>query len=115
MITIDHRGHDLALIPESKMLELSTPELLRALFGAHLPTDVRAAMGRDKRQAFLRTRPLHFQAVKLALQAQDTPFTVAFEERPPLPFSTTLQVAPRPYQEEALTRWVGAGNAGVVI
>ena len=97
------------------MLQLSTPELLRALFGTHLPQDVYAAMGRDKRQAFLRTRPLHFQAVKRALQAQRTPFTVAFDERPLLPFKTTLQVEPRPYQEEALTRWVSAGSAGVVI
>ena len=64
---------------------------------------------------FLRTQPLHFHEIKQALQAQKTPFTVAFEERPTLPFTTTLQVEPRPYQAEALTRWLEAANAGVVI
>ena len=115
MITIDHRGHDLVILPDAELLQLATPALLRTLFGAHLPTDVRSAMGRDKRHAFLRTRPLHFQAVKRALLAQHTPFTVAFEERPKLPFETTLQVEPRPYQAEALTRWQGADSAGVII
>lgn len=115
MITIDHRGHDLVLLPGEEMLRLSTPELLQTLFGTHLPADIRSAIGRDKRQAFLRTQPRHFQALKHALQAQQIAFTVAFEERPALPFATTLQVEPRPYQEEALTRWVDAGSAGVVI
>jgi superfamily II DNA or RNA helicase len=115
MTTIDHRGHDLVILPNEEMLQLSTSELVQALFGTHLPTDIRSAMGRDKRHAFLRTQPLHFQGIKQALRAQQTPFTVAFEERPILPFATTLQVEPRPYQEEALTRWLGAGSAGVVI
>ena|SRR5258707_10425992 len=115
MTTIDHRGHDLVILPNEEMLHLSTSELVQALFGPHLPTDIRSAMGRDKRYAFLRTQPLHFQALKQALRAQQTPFTVAFEERPMLPFATTLQLEPRPYQEEALTRWLGAGSAGVVI
>jgi superfamily II DNA or RNA helicase len=115
MVTIDHRGHDLVLIPDEKTLQLPTSELLQTLFGAYLPTDIRSAIGRDKRYAFLRTQPLHFQAIKQALQAQHTAFTVAFEERPTLPFATTLQVEPRPYQDEALTRWSDAGSAGVVI
>ena len=115
MTIIDHRGHDLVILPNEEMLQLSTSELVQALFGTHLPTDIRSAMGRDKRHAFLRTQPLHFQALKQALRAQQTPFTVAFEERPMLPFATTLQLEPRPYQEEALTRWLGAGSAGVVI
>lgn len=115
MTTIDHRGHDLVIIPDEKMLHLPTPELLRTLFGTHIPTDIRSAMERDTRYAFLRTQPLHFQVIKQALQAQQTACTVAFEERPMLPSATTLQVEPRPYQEEALTRWLGAGSAGVVI
>src|SRR5690242_1112826 len=115
MLTIDHRGQDLAIIPDPEMLQLPVSELLQALFGTHLPVDIRSAIGRDKRHAFLRTQPLHFQAIKQALQAQQTPFTVAFEERPLLPFVTTLQVEPRPYQEEALTSWLEAGSAGVVI
>src|SRR6266516_1995564 len=64
MTTIDHRGRDLVIIPNEEMLRLPTPQLLQALFGAHLPADIRAAMGRDKRHAFLRTQPLHFQAVR---------------------------------------------------
>lgn len=115
MTTIDHRGHDLVIIPDETILHLPTPELVQTLFGTHLPTDIRASMGRDKRYAFLRTQPLHFQAIKQALQAQQITFDVAFEERPTLPFATTLQVEPRSYQQEALARWLDAGGAGVVI
>src|SRR5216684_883950 len=115
MTTIDHRGRDLVIIPNEEMLLLPTPELLQALFGARLPADIRAAMGRDKRHAFLRTQPLHCQTLKRALQAQHTPFSVAFEERPALPFTTALQIEPRPYQNEALTCWLAEGSAGVVI
>src|ERR1051326_4548241 len=102
MTTIDHRGRDLAIIPNDTLLRLPTPELLQTLFGSHLPADVRAALGRDKRHAFLRTLPIHFQAIKQALRAQGTPFDVAFDEHPSLPFATDLQVEPRPYQQEAL-------------
>src|SRR5258708_6615390 len=115
MTTIDHRGRDLIIMPSEEMLHLPTLQLLQSLFGTHLPADIRAAMGRDKRHAFLRTQPLHFQAVKQALQAQRTPFSVAFEERPTLPFATALQVEPRPYQNEALARWLAEGSAGVVV
>ena len=115
MTTIDHRGRDLIIIPDEEMLHLSTPELLQALFGTHLPADVRIAMGRDKRHAFLRTQPIHFQAVKHTLRAQRTPFSVAFEERPTLPFATVLQIEPRPYQNEALARWLAEGSAGVIV
>ncbi|HKV60217.1 MAG TPA: DEAD/DEAH box helicase family protein [Ktedonobacteraceae bacterium] len=115
MTTIDHRGRDLIIIPNEEMQRLSTPELLQTLFGTYLPAEVRAAMGRDKRHAFLRTQPIHFQAVKQALQAQRTPYNVAFEERPALPFATALQVEPRPYQNEALANWVAEGSAGVII
>jgi superfamily II DNA or RNA helicase len=72
-------------------------------------------MGRDKRHSFLRTYPIYFSAVKRALRQQKTPFTVAFEERPALPFPTSLGMEPRPYQEEALTRWLAEGSAGVVV
>ena len=115
MTTIDHRGRDLVIIPDEEKLRLPTPELLQTLFGAHLPADTRASMGRDKRHAFLRTQPIHFQAVKQALQAQHSPFRVVFDERPVLPFATALQVEPRPYQNEALTRWLAEGSAGVVV
>src|SRR3984893_9809522 len=115
MTTIDHRGRDLAIIPDDAILPLPTPELLHALFGSHLPADIRAPIGGDKRHAFLRTQPIHFQAIKQALHARGTPFSVAFEERPALPFATNLQVEPRPYQHEALSNWLAEGTAGVVI
>ena len=115
MATIDYRGHDLVIIPEEKMLRLPTPELMQILFGKHLPAEIRSAMGRDKRHAFLRTQPFHFSAIKQAFKEQQTSFTVAFEERPTLPFETTLNVEPRPYQNEALACWSAANSAGVVI
>jgi superfamily II DNA or RNA helicase len=115
MTTIDHRGRDLAIIPDDTLLHLPTPELLQSLFGSHLPAGIRASIGRDKRNAFLRTQPIHFQAIKQALQAQGIPFSIAFEERPSLPFATNLQVEPRPYQNEALSNWLAEGSAGVVV
>ena len=115
MTTIDHQGHDLVIVPDEKILHLSTPELLRVLFGSHLPTDIYNTMGRDKRTAFLRTQPIHFQAIKQALQTQRTPFSLAFDERPSLPFMTALQIELRPYQAEALTRWLAKGSAGVIV
>lgn len=115
MTTIDHRGRDLIIIPDEEMLHLPTPELLQALFGAHLPADIRAAMGRDKRHHFLRTQPVNFNAVKKALLQQQTAFNVAFNERPTLPFVTSPGMQPRPYQEEALGKWLAQNSAGVVI
>src|SRR5713226_1251217 len=115
MTILDLRGRDLIIIPVAEWLQRPTAELLEHLFGAHLPAKVRAEMGRDKRQHFLRTRPLHFSAVKHALQQQRTPFTVAFDERPALPFATSPGMQPRPYQAEALSRWLAQGGAGVVV
>jgi superfamily II DNA or RNA helicase len=115
MTTIDLRGHDLVITPPGELLHLPTPELLTALFGSHLPASVHNHIGRDKRSHFLRTYPIFFSAVKRALQQQQMPFTIAFNERPALPFSTSLQVEPRPYQEEALTNWLAEGSSGVVV
>ncbi len=110
MTAIDYRGRDLVIIPNEEMLRLPTPELLQALFGTHLPADIHAAMGRDKRHAFLRTQPIHFQAVKQAFEAQHTPFSVAFEETPALPFATALQVEPRPYQNSRFFSDMGCSH-----
>lgn len=85
------------------------------LFGSYLPAIVLANMVQDKRGHFLRTKPIHFSAVKQALYQQQTPFTVNFEERPVLPLTTTLAMEPRPYQQEALNGWLAEGNAGVVV
>jgi superfamily II DNA or RNA helicase len=113
--TIDLRSRDLIITPPENQLSLPTSELLRLLFGTHLPTEVRNSMGRDKRHHFLRTQPIHFTAIKRALRQQQTPFTVAFEERPSLPFSIALAMEPRSYQENALTAWLAQGSAGVVV
>ncbi len=113
--TIDLRGRDLIITPSAELLKLSTDELLDKLFGTNLPKVVRARMGRDKRYHFLRTQPIHFSMVKQALRQQHTAFTVAFDERPALPFSTALSMEPRPYQESALTAWLAEGSAGVVV
>ena len=115
MTTIDLRGRDLTITPPAELLELPTPALLDSLFGPYLPKDLRAKMGRDKRFHFLRTQPIHFSTVKQALRQQQTPFTVVFEERPTLPFSTALAIEPRPYQVDALTAWLAQGSAGVVV
>ena len=115
MTTLDLRGRDLIIIPPKEWLHLPTEELQELLFGKHLSTATRISMGRDKRQHFLRTQPMNFSTVKIALRKQHTPFTVTFDERPALPFETSLQVEPRPYQEEALTRWLAEGSAGVVV
>ncbi|TMD80568.1 MAG: DEAD/DEAH box helicase, partial [Chloroflexi bacterium] len=109
------RGRDLTITPPAELLELPTPALLYSLFGPYLPKALRAKMGRDKRFHFLRTQPIHFSTVKQALRQQQTPFTVVFEERPTLPFSTALAIEPRPYQEDALTAWLAQGSAGVVV
>ncbi len=115
MTSLDLRGRDLVIIPPGELLHLPTPELLKTLFGTSLPAPLLATMRRDKRYHFLRTQPIHFAGIKSALRKRQTPFTVAFEERPALPFETALKLEPRPYQDEALTRWLAAGSAGVVV
>ncbi len=69
----------------------------------------------DQRHHFLRVQPFRFRVIKQALRQQRTPFHVAFEERPALPFQTTLAMEARPYQQEALTNWLAEGSAGVVV
>ena len=115
LTTLDIRGRDLIITPPDNLTSLSTPDLLATLFGSPLPASIRTKIGRDKRHHFLRTLPIHFSIVKQALRHQHTPFTVAFNEQPALPFSTTLSMEPRPYQDDALTAWIAEGSAGVVI
>jgi superfamily II DNA or RNA helicase len=115
MTILDLRGRDLIIAPPQEYTQLPTPDLVDALFGDYLPQAVREKFGRDKRTRALRTLPMNFPVVKCALQRRQTPFTVNFEERPELPFPATLSIEPRPYQEEALTQWIAAGSAGVVV
>ena len=115
MTTLDLRGRDLIIIPPEELSTLLTSELIQSLFGSHLPITVRNNMERDKRYHFLRTKPIYLTSVKSALRKQQIPFTVAFEERPALPFEIALSIEPRPYQQEALAYWLAEGSKGVVV
>ena len=113
--TIELRGRDLVITPPEEQRQLPLNKLLTMLFGPYLPATVLSDMAQDKRGHFLRTKPIHFSAVKQALYQQQTPFTVSFEERPALSMTTTLAMEPRPYQQEALNGWLAQDNAGVVV
>jgi superfamily II DNA or RNA helicase len=113
--TLDLRGRDLIILPTEQEIQLSLPELLTTLFGTYLPANILTSFVQDKRHHFLRTLPIHFSDIKRALQQQQTPFTIAFDERPVLGHPTQLAMEPRPYQEEALTNWLAAGSTGVVV
>lgn len=112
---LDFRGQDLVLIPPPDLQALSDTELLNKLCGTHLPVSLREMLTRKKRETFFRARPIYFPMLKQALLTQQTPFEITFEERPALPFATHPNIEPRPYQEEALTRWQAAQQAGVVV
>src|SRR5256885_10025459 len=94
---IELRGRDLLITPPTEWWQLPLAELLTTLFGSYLPVDVSGDMAQDKRGHFLRTKPIYFSMLKQALCQQQTPFTVSFEERPALPFTTTPAMEPRPY------------------
>src|SRR6266496_2204553 len=113
--TLELRGRDLVNIPAEQWLDLSLSVLLSMLFGTYLPTAIRANIAQDKRHAFLRMQPIHLSVVKQALERQQVPFAVAFDERPALAYETKLALEPRPYQEEALTGWLAEGSKGVVV
>lgn len=113
--TLDLRGRDLVIVPPDEIIALPLTELLTRLFGSFLAIAVRGRIVQDKRQRFLRVQPMHFSALKQALRQQQTPFHVAFDERPALPFTTTLAMEPRPYQQEALGNWLADSSAGVVV
>lgn len=115
--TLDLRGRDLIILPakEKEWQDLSLPDLLAKLFGSHAPAALLASIEQDRRHHFLRTKPLYFDVLKRALRQQQTPFAVAFDERPALPQNTTLAMQPRPYQLEALGNWLAEGSAGVVV
>ncbi len=113
--TLDLRGRDLTITPPDEYVSLSFSALLTTLFGSYLPALISRDIEQDKRYSFLRTYPIHFTAIKQALQQQGTLFTVAFEERPMLPFETTLALSSRPYQDEALANWLAESSAGVIV
>lgn len=114
-VQLDFRGNDLILVPPPELQALPEAELLHKLCGPHLPATLRGMLVRKRREAFLRTRPIYFSLLKQALLAQQTPFELAFVERPALPFALHPAIEPRPYQAEALARWQAAQQAGVVV
>jgi len=113
--TLDLRGRDLIITPAEPWQHLPLATLLTTLFATYLSRNILGTFAQDKRYHFLRTSPIHFSQVKQALQRHEIPFTVAFEERPTLPHATQLALEPRPYQEEALQKWLAAGSKGVVV
>ncbi len=113
--TLELRGRDLIITPPTDLLSQALPLMQERLFGAYLPVAVRGRMKQDMRHSFLRVPPFYFAQVKQALRRQQTPFQVTFEERPALPFATTLALEARPYQEEAIANWLADGSAGVVV
>ena len=112
---LDLRGRDLTITPPDEYASLSLSALLTTLFGSHLPALIGSDIEQDKRYHFLRTYPMHFTAIKQALRQHGTPFTVAFEEQPALPFETRLALSSRPYQDEALANWLAESSTGVVV
>ncbi|GCE25716.1 ATP-dependent helicase [Dictyobacter alpinus] len=112
---IDQRGRDLAIIPPVELQAASRAELVVQLFGTHLPSELVRGIELDRRGHFLRTLPIHFPQIKKALEQQQTPFRIAFTERPALPFETKLALDARPYQQEALAAWLAEQQRGVVV
>ncbi len=109
------QGRDLTITPPEEHARLSRSQLLSLLFGSHLPPHIRGKIEQDKRYSFLRAQPIHFTAIKHALRQNNMPFTVAFDERPALPFETKLALSSRPYQDEALANWLAEGSKGVIV
>ena len=113
--TLALQGRDLTITPVDEHARLSRSQMLTLLFGSHLPAAISEQIVQDKRYHFLRAKPIHFTAIKAALQKQNISFIVAFEEQPVLPFETMLALSSRPYQEEALANWLAEGSKGVIV
>lgn len=115
-VTLEWRGRDLAIVPPVALAALDDAALARALFGVEAAARLRVRLLRDRRGQFFRMRPIEFTDIKAALLAWGAyPVTVAFDERPALPFTPRPALAARPYQEEALTAWRATGHRGLVI
>jgi superfamily II DNA or RNA helicase len=112
---IQQRGRDLGIIPPDDWQNCTREELLERFFGSYLPHDIQSRIELDTRGHFLRALPIHFTMITQALQRQHIPYEVTFATQPALPFTTTLALDPRPYQQEALAKWQEAGSCGVVV
>ncbi|WIG61062.1 MAG: DNA helicase [Ktedonobacterales bacterium] len=115
-IILDLRGRDLILIPPASLWALDDAALYITLFGPDDAPAAPALLARDRRHRFLRARPIDFSRLRAALLATNSwRVEVAFPTAPLLPLQPTLQMSPRPYQEEALLAWRAAGYRGVVV
>jgi superfamily II DNA or RNA helicase len=112
---IQQRGRDLGIIPPDDWQNCTREELLERFFGSYLPHDIQSRIELDTRGHFLRALPIHFTMITQALQRQHIPYEVTFATQPALPFTTTLALDARPYQQEALAKWQEAGSCGVVV
>lgn len=114
-VTLEWRGRDLAIIPPASLAALDDAALVRALLGPQAATRLGRLLMRDTRRRFLRLRPIDFAEIKAALVNWDAyPISVAFDERPALPFTPRPTLEARPYQDDALVAWRAAGSRGVV-
>ena len=90
--------------------------MLRQLFGDSNYSVVRPLLLRDRRLRYFRARPLDFAYLKGALERQRAyPVEVCLDDSPLLPVQPQVQLASRPYQEEALTSWRAENYRGVVV
>src|SRR5262245_19263735 len=115
-IIIEWRGRDIAIVPPAALWPLEDDALLAALFAPEEAVATGGTLTRDRRARVLRARPIDYSRIKEALVAAAAfPVQLAFEERPALPWEPRVVMAPRPYQEDALTRWRAEGCRGVVV
>jgi superfamily II DNA or RNA helicase len=112
-VRIEWRGRDIALVPPATLWPLDDAALYQALFGSEAAGLASALLQRDLRARILRARPIDFPWLKAALADWDV--AVAFDERPMLPWPVQVTLAPRPYQDDALTAWRAEGCRGVVV
>ena len=114
-ITLELRGRDLLISIPEEWRQLALPALLQKLFGEQSQQFAQKKFALDTRRPVLRAQPIYFQAIKEALAQQKISCHVAFDEQPALPFATQITLTVRPYQQEALTHWLEAKQAGVVV
>ena len=114
-VRIEWRGRDIALAPPAALWPLDDAALYQALFGDEAAGLASALLRRDLRARVLRARPLDVAWLKAALMRMGWDVTVAFDERPALPWPMRVTLTPRPYQEDALTAWRAEGCRGVVV
>ncbi len=91
-------------------------ELLTRLVGADDYRLLKSLLVRDRRSRCFRARPIDYAFLKATLQKQSVyPVESELVESPFLPVQPNVQVAARPYQEDALDCWRAENYRGVVV